>query len=199
MEEDDELSQAIRRIHRVEQHDAAVIWKEFFPRLMRLARAKLESMPKRTFDEEDIGQSAMISFFKGVENGRFREIQHSEDLWRLLVTITCRKITAKRRMQFASKRGGGAVRGHSVFANDGSDEIDGFAAVLDPNQMPESADEIAKNCQDLLDLLPDEVYRKTALRRMEGFSNQEISDELKCSVARTKQRLARIREIWSSD
>ena len=53
------------------------------------------------------------------------------------------------------------------------------------------------DCEELLKMLPDDKHRRTAVMRLEGYSNQEISEELQCSVARTKQRFQRVREIWA--
>jgi DNA-directed RNA polymerase specialized sigma24 family protein len=62
--------------------------------------------------------------------------------------------------------------------------------------LPDTTEEILKNCEHLLEKLDEEKLRRTAIMRLEGYSNQEISEELGCSVARTKQRLQRIRELW---
>ena len=65
--------------------------------------------------------------------------------------------------------------------------------------MPELADDVARVCDELLSQLKDEKLRQTALLKMEGFTNREIADQLGCSVSRTKQRLARIREKWKRE
>ena len=140
----------------------------------------------------------MHSFFKGQEAGRFENLSGNDEIWRLLVTITARKVTAQRRKHLADKRGGGGVRGESVFAKVGQDDgiQDGLAQIMDENRMPETADEVIRTCDELLDSLKDEKLQRTAVMRMEGYTNQEISDSLGCSLARTKQRVVRIKEIW---
>ena len=67
------------------------IWYQFFPRLADFARRKLGSLPRREMDEEDVAMSAIHSFFDGVNQGKF-EIAERDDLWKLLATITVRKI-----------------------------------------------------------------------------------------------------------
>ncbi len=199
MTREDELSESISQVLNVDLQDAERIWNEYFPRLMRFAQKRMGSIPRRSFDEEDIALSAMNSFFRGQQAGRFEQLQGDDDIWRLLVTITARKITAERRRATAQKRGGGAVRGESIFGGALGEQswCEGLAQIMDENQMPESASQIAKTCDALLSQLPDEKLKQTALLRMEGYSNQEISDKLGCSLARTKQRLARVKEIWS--
>ncbi len=179
------------------------VWEEFFPRLMRLAKKKLDDLPKRAFDEEDVALSALNSFFRGREGGHFDRLTNKDEMWRLLATITVRKATAQRRRLMADKRGGGRMEfGESVFLRpgmDGDGSIAGLAAMQDDNLLPETTDEILNTCGELLEKLGDEKLRSTAVLRLQGFSNEEIANELGCSVARTKQRLQRIREIWAAD
>ena len=64
------------------------LWEGYFRRLVGLARGKLQSLPCRAADEEDVALSAFASFCRGVECGRFPQLADRDDLWRLLVTIT---------------------------------------------------------------------------------------------------------------
>lgn len=199
--EADELSTSLGELLEKAPQEAERIWAEFFPRMLRLAKSKLSGMQLRTFDEEDIALSAMHSFFRGKNDGRFERLDSRDEMWRLLATITVRKVTAQRRRLLADKRGGGATRGESIFFNPGqadSSMIAGLGNFSDERLLPETTDELLKNCEDLLAKLDDEKLRQTAVMRLEGYSNQEISDELGCSVARTKQRLQRIRELWGT-
>lgn len=195
-EEIDDVVTWLGKLHQVDNRTAEQIWNEYFPKLARLARARLGTLPRRVFDEEDIACSALKSFFRGAGEGRF-QLRDRDDLWKLLVTITVRKVTAERRRFFADKRGGGGVRGDSVFFKPGKgDQQMGFEQVLDENCMPEFVEDVVKACEDLLGKLSKEELRRTALMKMEGHTNLEVSNELHCSVARTKQRLAEIRRIW---
>jgi DNA-directed RNA polymerase specialized sigma24 family protein len=183
----DELSTSICQLKDVSELDAERIWHEFFPKLKRYAQKRIRDMATRTFDEEDVALSAINSFFRGHAAGRFDELAGDEELWRLLVTITARKVTAKRRKQLAAKRGGGNVRGESVFLAAGESELNvGLAQIMDENRMPESASEVAKTCKDLLAVLPNEKLRETALMRMEGYTNKEISEKLKWQCCQNK-------------
>jgi len=194
----DELSSSICQLKNVSEQDAQRIWDEFFPRLKRFAQKKLRSMSQRVYDEEDVALSALNSFFRGCAEGRFKDLDGDEEMWRLLVTITARKITAQRRKQLAAKRGGGNVRGESAFMGVCDSRINqGLAQIMDKSLTPQSTDAIVEACRELLEALPNEQLRATALMRMEGYSNKEISADLECSVARTKQRVAQIKKLWS--
>ncbi|MFM7562802.1 MAG: ECF-type sigma factor [Planctomycetota bacterium] len=199
MDSSDDLSSSLGELLNKAPQEAEAIWAEFFPRMLKLAKVKLGGMQLRTFDEEDVALSAMNSFFRGKNDGRFERLDSRDEMWRLLATITVRKVTSQRRKAMADKRGAGAIRGESIFfnsANADSSMIAGLGNFSDDRLLPDTTEEILKNCEHLLEKLDDEKLRRTAIMRLEGFSNQEISDELGCSVARTKQRLQRIRELW---
>jgi DNA-directed RNA polymerase specialized sigma24 family protein len=199
MEAPDDLSSSLGELLDKAPQEAEAIWSEFFPRMLKLAKAKLGGMQMRTFDEEDVALSAMNSFFRGKNDGRFDRLDSRDEMWRLLATITVRKVTAQRRKAMADQRGAGAIRGESIFfnpANADSSMIAGLGNFSDDRLLPDTTEEILKNCEHLLEKLDDEKLRRTAIMRLEGYSNQEISEELGCSVARTKQRLQRIRELW---
>ncbi|MFM7116703.1 MAG: ECF-type sigma factor [Planctomycetota bacterium] len=199
MDSSDDLSSSLGELLNKAPQEAEAIWAEFFPRMLKLAKVKLGGMQLRTFDEEDVALSAMNSFFRGKNDGRFERLDSRDEMWRLLATITVRKVTSQRRKAMADKRGAGAIRGESIFfnpANADSSMIAGLGNFSDDRLLPDTTEEILKNCEHLLEKLDDEKLRRTAIMRLEGFSNQEISEELGCSVARTKQRLQRIRELW---
>ena len=193
---EDHITTWIQHLHQVDEEAAEQIWMAYFPRLVRLAREKLGAHPRRAADEEDIAISAMMSFFRGAEAGRF-ELHDRHDLWNLLATITVRKVAAERRRFLAQKRGGGAVRDEAAIAGSDSDHAQGLAEIaLDEHHLPELAEAVARMCEDLLSQLNDEKLQQTALLKMEGFTSREIADQMGCSVSRVKQRLARIRWKW---
>lgn len=87
----------------------------YFQRLVALARKMLPSRVRRAVNEEDIALSAFQSFCAGAAAGRFPKVDDPEDLWRLLVVITFRKVRRPVRYRGTKKRGGDLVRGESVF------------------------------------------------------------------------------------
>ena len=139
----------------------------------------------------------MHSLFKGLRGQRFNNVSNGDELWALLVTITARKISAHRRKSLAAKRGGGQVRGESVFIN-GTDAY-GISQILDADSMPQTAEQILQTYQEMLPKITDEASVRTLLLRMEGYSNVEIADRLKCSVSRVEQRMAKIRRTWTAE
>src|SRR5262245_3600822 len=73
---------------------ASQIWSRYFDGLVRLARQKLAALPHvgAAEDEEDAALSAFQSLCAGMAEGRFERLKDREDLWRLLVVITIRKV-----------------------------------------------------------------------------------------------------------
>jgi DNA-directed RNA polymerase specialized sigma24 family protein len=195
---DDIISQWLKKVHGVDEKFAQAIWEMYFQKLVQLARQKLGSLPRRDEDEEDAALSAMDSFLQGAKEGRFPQVGDRDDLWRLLVTITVRKVTARRRRFFAQKRGAGDVRGESVFrdADAGSDGID---QILGEEPTPELADEMIGTCDELLGKLEHPELKTIALYKMESYTNGEIAMLLGCSLRTVHRRLDKIRALWSSE
>jgi len=120
------------------------IWNRYSERLIGLARQRLGERHRRATDEEEVVLSAFNSFFRGVTAGRFPKLNDRHDRWRLLVTLTARKAVSHLRREYADKRGGGNVRGDSVFR--GSDSPEGGAGIeqiLGREPTPESAAQVA--------------------------------------------------------
>jgi DNA-directed RNA polymerase specialized sigma24 family protein len=178
---------------------ARKIWNEYFGRLVRLARRKLDGMPLRDLDEEDVALSAMNSFYHGMVQQKFGNVKNREDLWKLLVTITARKATAKLRRHYAQKRGGGSIRGESVFGQQEELNRNGIGNVLGTEPTPELALAVVENCQILLDKLGDETLRQIALLTLEGHRTEEIAVKLGCVRRTVERKIERIREIWSEE
>lgn len=173
------------------------IWERYYDRLVQLARRKLGPMGRRAADEEDVALSAFHSFCRGAAEGRFPRLNDRHDLWKLLVTITCRKAIAQIKSATAQKRGGGHVRGESIFRNStASEATGGIGQVLGDEPTPELAAMVAETCGDMLEKLGDDTLRQIALMKMEGYSNDEIAAELDCVSRTIERKLARIREIW---
>jgi DNA-directed RNA polymerase specialized sigma24 family protein len=194
---DESVTQWIERLAGGDEDAAQRIWERYCEQLVHTARKKLGAASRRVSDEEDVALSAFDSFCRGISAGRFPRLDDRQDLWKMLLTITTRKATAQWRREHAQKRGGGAVRGESVFLKAGSEEQDvDIDAVPGDDPAPDYAVLVAEECEHLLDALGDDALRKVALMKLEGYSNVEIKQELGCSIATVERKLTRIREKW---
>jgi DNA-directed RNA polymerase specialized sigma24 family protein len=149
-------------------------------------------------DEEDVVLQAFDSLFRRAGQGKFPELNDRHDLWRLLVKIAERKASNQRRDAARRKRGGGRVRGHSVFMPAGeSAESPGLGCMADDAISPDLAVEVTETAEMLLGSL-DEGLRQIAVWKMEGFTNDEIAAKLGRSVATIERRLKLIRAEWEA-
>lgn len=192
-----EISRMLPRIKAGDDQAVAVVWRKYFEQLVRYSRRKLGELPRRAVDEEDVALSAMYSFCRGMEAGKFENVDDRHDLWKLLVTITARKVCAKRRHEYAAKRDVRRVVDPGVLNPNSSG--DGCMFSVDQLGGPptqEMADSVVANCHQLLDCL-DEKCRQVALWTLEGYSNNEIADKLGCVRRTVERKLERIRSVWS--
>lgn len=171
------------------------IWTAYYEKLVRHARKKLASSNNRVVDEEDVAIEALNSFFQAAEKGKFPNLQDRSDLWKLLLTMTSRKVSRKIREQTALKRGGNAVRGESVFLNGNGEQTSGLAGIADPT--PEFCELFVEELFERLDRLGDGRLREIAVLKLEGYSNKEIALRMGCALRTVERKLDRIRVEWS--
>lgn len=184
---------------KVQENDLAQqeIWKRYFQRLVGLARFKLGDSPRRSEDEEDVAISALHCFFEGVGQGKFPELRDRTNLWPLLAKITSRKAINQRRDAMRLKRGGGQVRGESLFINANDASALGLGEILADDLTPAYLATLEEERLRLFASLPDEVLKTVALKKLEGFQNSEIAEELGVTERTVERKLNRIRNLWS--
>jgi DNA-directed RNA polymerase specialized sigma24 family protein len=173
------------------------LWQRSFHRLVGLARQKLRNAPRRVADEEDVALSAFDSFCRNAERGRFPQLLDRVSLWRLLVVLTARKAAHQIRDEQRLKRGGGAAINNPTTTE--ADERPLLEQVLSHEPSPAFAAEVAEQCQQLLRMLHDPELEAVALARMEGYSVEEIADQLGYAPRSIKRKLQLIRGLWEKE
>ncbi len=134
----------------------------------------------------------MHSLFRGAREHRFDNLDTQSDLWRLLVTITSRKAINRRVAAGALKRGGGQVRGESVF-----EQTDGRSAGLDEFAVDHLAQNLSIEAEERLDSLADETLQQIALLKLAGHTHGEIADQLRCTISTIDLKVKLIKKRWS--
>jgi DNA-directed RNA polymerase specialized sigma24 family protein len=178
------------------------LWERYFARMINLARARLRASRGRdaASDEEDAALSAFDSMCAGLVRGQYPQLADREDLWRLLVVITTRKVMAQARRRLRVKRGGGSVRTAADLANPGPDDEDDIVArAIGSEPTPEFAATVAEEYRRLLERLDDDALRQVAVLRMEGNTSDEIAGRLGCARRTVARQLALIRRILASN
>ncbi len=193
----DSVSMLLDGLKAGNDRDIQRLWDRYFERLVRLAGSRLPGHARRTFDEEDIALSAFRSFCDRAGKGQFPRMDDRDDLWRVLSTITTRKAVDTVRHQTRQKRGGGRVLGESAVAGDG--EADGLARFLSREPSPEDAARFADQYERLLGRLEEPTLKTIALRRLEGYSSEEIAAGLGTSARTVDRKLGLIRAIWQEE
>ena len=177
---------------------ASALWERYFETLVSLARARLRGPRQAVADEEDAALSAFDSFCRGAARGRYPRLDDRDDLWRLLVVITERKALDQIERERRLKRGGGKIVGMLGTA-DADDKVENAAGVACPMPTPEFAALVADQCRCLLGRLRDDSLRAVALLRMEGYSNDEVSQRLGFSLRTVARKIELIRRTWADE
>jgi DNA-directed RNA polymerase specialized sigma24 family protein len=167
----------------------ARLWARYFGALMELARKRLPGTARRAADEEDIALSALDSFCRGEAAGRFPDLGDRDALWRLLATITLRKVRDAIEYEGRKKRGAGR-------AGESTGVLDELLA-RDPS--PEMAAQLADLLRHLIDRLGDEVMRRLAELKLQGHTEEEMAAELSVSPRTVRRKLELIRRLWERE
>ena len=165
------------------------LWERYYPRLVRLARARLRGARRLVADEEDIVLSAFDSFCRGASRGRFPRLDDRESLWRLLALITARKALDLIEYEHRARHGD-ALRGDDS-ARAHADAV--FSREPGPAEAALAADELRR----LFERLGDDRLRAIAAWKLEGHTNDEIARLLDRSPGTVERKLQLIRLIWS--
>jgi DNA-directed RNA polymerase specialized sigma24 family protein len=181
-----------------EQAAAQPLWERYFQRLVQLARAKLRTVRHgATADEEDAALSAFDSFCAGVARGRFPRLDDRDDLWRLLLILTARKLVDQARHAGRQKRGGGRVLDEAALNGPDTDAgPTGLDAIISPEPTPAFAALVAEEHRRLLNTLGDETLRRIATLKMEGYTLEEIAARLGCARRTVVNKLQLVRMRW---
>jgi len=175
---------------------AQQLWQTYYHQLVILARRKLDGRAQLGADEEDVALSALKSFCRGIEAGRYPQIEDPGNLWKLLMKITLHKAFHLLRDQNCQKRGGDWKRLDST-GEDDSESVLGQIAGHEPS--PELAAQFAEEYERLMHKLPNATLTEVAVLRMEGYSNAEIAARLGKTERTVERKLNLVRQIWESD
>jgi DNA-directed RNA polymerase specialized sigma24 family protein len=167
------------------------ICEAYFSRVIGVARARLAGLPRLQNDAEDVAISVLDTFFRRAAAGRFPRLTDQNDLWSLLLTITCCK--AARRV---TRDRGAKVTVFSELA--GANPQRSVEQVEAPDADPAEAAALAEGVSRLLGALTESL-RTVALLALDGYTNEEIGQRVGLSVGSIGRKLKLIREIWNAE
>ena len=190
MSESQNVSHWINLIKGGDSTAADRIWRLYFDRLVRAVRRRLYGQNRAISDEEDIVLSVFNSFYAAAEKGRFPDLADRDDLWRLLLTMSARKVVDKHRRDQRQKRGGD-VAIHTL----GGDEDDShIIEAIGSEPSPEMVLMMQESVEKLFSHLGVGQLQELAGAKLEGYSNAEIAERFECSERTIERRLHLIRE-----
>jgi len=190
------LGDVTRWIRRLRAGDRDVIqglWERYYRAVIALARQRLGDLPRRAADEEDVALSAFDSFCRAAEQGRFPRLEDRGDLWQILLLLTARKAADLVEHEERDKRDWRRAGGR--------DEGDGrqLREMVGREPDPAFAAQVAEECRRLLAKIGNEQLRLLVLRKMEGYTNEEVAAQLGCSPSTVERRLRLIRKRWENE
>jgi DNA-directed RNA polymerase specialized sigma24 family protein len=104
MSEADAFQDLVRRVRARDERAAAELVERYEPAIRRAARVRLtDPALRRILDSTDISQSVLASFFARVALGQY-ELDKPQQLLRLLVAMTQKKVAFQARRQHAARR-----------------------------------------------------------------------------------------------
>jgi RNA polymerase sigma-70 factor (ECF subfamily) len=172
-----------------DQAAADELFRRYADRLLTLARNRLSTRLGPRLDAEDVVQSVYRSFFAKARAGQY-VLEHSGDLWRLLVVITLNKVRRQAVRHQAGKRALDRERPMTAGAADGQGLP---VAVLAQQPTPLAAAALADELAQIMRGL-EPKWRQIFELRLQGYTLEEIADECGRSVRTVKRVISHIRE-----
>lgn len=156
---------------RLEDGDSLAMM-DFFDRysqqLLRLAEKNIHPVLLKRFDGEDVVQSVFRTFFRRHQEGKLK-INRSDQLWKLLVTITVCKTRTQARRHTAARRN---VQAEQLLASE--------VSIENHQATPDDALALWEEIDTVLQGLPRRAPEILNCR-LEGKGKTEIAEELNLS------------------
>jgi len=168
------------RLERDESQAKQDLFDKYSQRLEQIATKHIQAALKRRFDGEDVVQSVFRTFFRRHKEEKLR-IEHSGQLWRLLVRITVCKTRSRARQHTAGRRD---VRADKA--------IGAEMELLARAPSPEDAIAFWEEVDAVLEGLPTRAGEILA-KRFEGETKSDIAKQLNLS-RQTIHRLLKLVE-----
>ena len=157
-----------------------------------MARKRMKGATLGISDEEDVAISVFESFYRAAENGRFPDLNSRDDLWKLLLRMSARKIIDRNRYANRALR-----QGNEISLDQKKDDDAAVFEVMGNEPTPEMVAVMSETCEELMNVLEDENLRSVAVGKMEGYSNRQLAEKFGCSERTIERRLNLIRKKLS--
>jgi DNA-directed RNA polymerase specialized sigma24 family protein len=193
---DDPITIWVDELRQGDDQAGSKLWAYFFHRLREIARSKLRLTTRAVYDEDDAAQSAFQSVCAGIIAGRFPDLHDRDSLWRLMLVITVQKVANRHRYDQRQRRDVRRNLSDSIFTNSREEVVVGGQRLASREPTPEFAAEFVEICERLLRSLEETTLKQVATLKMEGYTDNEIADRLRCSRRTVQRRIMIIRRHW---
>ncbi len=185
----------LARVRSGDDQALEAMWNSKQQQLVSYADRLFRGRRNVTPDGEGAVQSAMLSFWKGINDQRF-VFDDDQGLMAILLTLVRRKVNRQLRASYRQKRGGGVpLLSIETSAPSGGAIQLAASTTADPAILAEAKEEVKR----LFDLLDDANLRQIAILKMEGRTDIEISEAMGRSRATVARKLSLIRDTWKSE
>lgn len=185
------IDRFLQDLSRGDEQVARQLFDTYVDRLVALARSRISQRLASRVDPEDIVQSVFRTFFGRIKEGRF-QINDQDDLCKLLMRITVHKTLRQIAFHKAAKRD----PGHETGQEDGSH--DHIMELLDREPTPDDAVAFVDQLEHFLGRLrPQE--RQILEMRMQGYTNEEIAQELGIYDRKIRRVIERVRGLAAQE
>ncbi len=183
--DDESITRWFVRLRDGDERAAEILWQHYFPKLIAVAKHRFGADRDPVYGADDAVASVFHLLWNGARQGRYADVGGRDELWRILVTATRRKIIDRVRRENATKRGGAKLE-------------QPVKELSSPEATPEMLCLMDERLNELLGALRNDDLRRIALWRLEGYSNVEIARELDLSERTIERKLRLIREDWGN-
>ncbi len=190
----------IEKLKDGDEEAARLILERYFDQIVAVARQRIRGGTLGIADEEDVAIEAFQSVCKAAVAGRLNSLRTRDDLWRMLVATASRKLCDYWRIHSAQKRGGKRAAGASASGGASNQQLSSES--LDQVAVEKASAEFLAAIADQHRLLMEKLesegsqLREIADLLLEGHTNREIAEKLKCSQRRIERKRSLIRNLW---
>ena len=183
------VTQWIRMLQAGDSAGAQPLWERYFSQLVRLCERRLHGRRPGKIDGEDLASVVLTAFIRGTLTRQFPLLDDRDDLWKLLLTITARRVANA--LRDAGRRP--AVQENVLAGPEG----DGFQIdmVIGEEPSPEEVGMLLDTLGQLEAAAPEQKLRQVAELKMQGYRSREIAEKLGCAEPTVQRKLRRIRDF----
>jgi RNA polymerase sigma-70 factor, ECF subfamily len=187
MTESADFDDAMNRLRAGDQQAARQVFERYVQRLIALAGSRLGGKFRRKVDPEDVVQSVFNSFFHRQATDQY-ELATWEGLWGLLAAITIHKCGHKIEHFQAACRDVAIEASSPLITDESRHDWEAFAREPTPVQVAMLDETIVSLLREL-----DERDGQIFLLVLQGWTTEEIGNEVRCSERTARRVLNRVR------